>query len=305
MVDLAGSENITRSGAVEQRAKEAGNINKSLLTLGRVITALVEGQGHVPYRDSKLTRLLRDSLGGRTKTCIIATVAPTVQCQVSTGMGRPGSNEGGGWKPKGIARGSRRPPAEPPAVGCRPRVPTRHAHCAGQPVGRGDAARIPSSPMPAAASWEPDRRSSTSSPKNNTAGGDVVHAGVRASSQEHQEQARGAVHGGGEKGGPARRTRACMPWYRAWEGSGAGSALTTPLMDAMACRRLPPLHAFTSSRSRVRTLPPLHVFTSARFHLCTLSLPHAPASTRSRVHTLPLPLGRSTRRSPRPHISRK
>ena len=44
---------------MDQRAKEAGNINKSLLTLGRVITALVEGQGHVPYRDSKLTRLLR------------------------------------------------------------------------------------------------------------------------------------------------------------------------------------------------------------------------------------------------------
>ncbi len=57
-----------------------------MLTLGRVITALVEGQGHVPYRDSKLTRLLRDSLGGKTKTCIIATIAPTVQCQV--GMGK-------------------------------------------------------------------------------------------------------------------------------------------------------------------------------------------------------------------------
>ena len=84
LVDLAGSENITRSGAVDQRAKEAGNINKSLLTLGRVITALVEGQGHVPYRDSKLTRLLRDSLGGKTKTCIIATIAPTVQCQEET-----------------------------------------------------------------------------------------------------------------------------------------------------------------------------------------------------------------------------
>jgi hypothetical protein len=81
-VDLAGSENVSRSGAVDVRAKEAGLINKSLLTLGRVITALVEGLGHVPYRDSKLTRLLRDSLGGRTKTCIIATIAPTVQCQV-------------------------------------------------------------------------------------------------------------------------------------------------------------------------------------------------------------------------------
>lgn len=84
LVDLAGSENVSRSGAVDQRAKEAGNINKSLLTLGRVITALVEGQGHVPYRDSKLTRLLRDSLGGRTKTCIIATIAPTVHCQEET-----------------------------------------------------------------------------------------------------------------------------------------------------------------------------------------------------------------------------
>ncbi|KAK8936898.1 125 kDa kinesin-related protein [Platanthera zijinensis] len=74
LVDLAGSENISRSGAREGRAREAGEINKSLLTLGRVITALVEHLGHIPYRDSKLTRLLRDSLGGRTKTCIIATV---------------------------------------------------------------------------------------------------------------------------------------------------------------------------------------------------------------------------------------
>lgn len=59
-------------------------INKSLLTLGRVITALVESSGHVPYRDSKLTRLLRDSLGGKTKTCIIATIAPTVHCAEET-----------------------------------------------------------------------------------------------------------------------------------------------------------------------------------------------------------------------------
>lgn len=52
LVDLAGSENISRSGAVDMRAKEAGVINKSLLTLGRVITALVEGSGHIPYRCS-------------------------------------------------------------------------------------------------------------------------------------------------------------------------------------------------------------------------------------------------------------
>ncbi|KAK2581733.1 hypothetical protein KPH14_002216 [Odynerus spinipes] len=76
LVDLAGSENVGRSGAVDRRAREAGSINQSLLTLGRVITALVERAPHIPYRESKLTRLLQESLGGRTKTSIIATVSP-------------------------------------------------------------------------------------------------------------------------------------------------------------------------------------------------------------------------------------
>ena len=76
LVDLAGSENIQRSGAENKRAAEAGLINKSLLTLGRVINALVDKSSHIPYRESKLTRLLQDSLGGQTKTCIIATVSP-------------------------------------------------------------------------------------------------------------------------------------------------------------------------------------------------------------------------------------
>ena len=76
LVDLAGSENIQRSGAENKRAAEAGLINKSLLTLGRVINALVDRSAHIPYRESKLTRLLQDSLGGQTKTCIIATVSP-------------------------------------------------------------------------------------------------------------------------------------------------------------------------------------------------------------------------------------
>uniref|UniRef100_A0A803PWF6 Kinesin motor domain-containing protein n=1 Tax=Cannabis sativa TaxID=3483 RepID=A0A803PWF6_CANSA len=84
LVDLAGSENISRSGAREGRAREAGEINKSLLTLGRVINALVEHSGHIPYRDSKLTRLLRDSLGGKTKTCIIATISPSIHCLEET-----------------------------------------------------------------------------------------------------------------------------------------------------------------------------------------------------------------------------
>ncbi|KAL0691491.1 hypothetical protein Bca4012_091170 [Brassica carinata] len=77
LVDLAGSENIFRSGSRDGRAREAGEINKSLLTLGRVINALVEHSSHIPYRDSELTRLLQDSLGGKTKTCIIATISPS------------------------------------------------------------------------------------------------------------------------------------------------------------------------------------------------------------------------------------
>lgn len=76
LVDLAGSECVGRSGARNARAREAGSINQSLLTLGRVITALVDNHPHIPYRDSKLTRLLQESLGGRAKTTIIATLAP-------------------------------------------------------------------------------------------------------------------------------------------------------------------------------------------------------------------------------------
>lgn len=77
LVDLAGSENISKAGNEKGiRARETVNINQSLLTLGRVITALVERTPHIPYRESKLTRLLQESLGGRTKTSIIATVSP-------------------------------------------------------------------------------------------------------------------------------------------------------------------------------------------------------------------------------------
>lgn len=62
LVDLAGSENIGRSGAIERRACEAGNINKSLLTLGRCITSLVEQTPHVPYRLINLTNFLYNEL---------------------------------------------------------------------------------------------------------------------------------------------------------------------------------------------------------------------------------------------------
>ncbi|KAJ9063592.1 Kinesin- motor protein [Entomophthora muscae] len=84
IVDLAGSEDTKVSGASNQRAREAGSINQSLLTLGRVISALAASSEneslHIPYRESKLTRILADSLGGSSKTCFIATVAPTQSC---------------------------------------------------------------------------------------------------------------------------------------------------------------------------------------------------------------------------------
>eukprot|EP01084_Bolivina_argentea_P270852 460665_1 len=77
LVDLAGSERQSKTGAQGVRFKEATKINLSLSALGNVISALVEGKGkHIPYRDSKLTRLLQDSLGGNTKTVMIACVSP-------------------------------------------------------------------------------------------------------------------------------------------------------------------------------------------------------------------------------------
>ncbi|XP_042050674.1 kinesin-like protein KIN-12E isoform X3 [Salvia splendens] len=82
LVDLAGSERQKSSGAEGDRLKEAANINKSLSTLGLVIMSLVDlAQGkhrHVPYRDSRLTFLLQDSLGGNSKTTIIANVSPSI-----------------------------------------------------------------------------------------------------------------------------------------------------------------------------------------------------------------------------------
>ncbi|KAJ3612732.1 hypothetical protein NHX12_018990 [Muraenolepis orangiensis] len=78
MVDLAGSERQSKTGAKGKRLKEAAKINLSLSALGNVISALVDGRSaHVPYRDSKLTRLLQDSLGGNAKTVMLATVGPS------------------------------------------------------------------------------------------------------------------------------------------------------------------------------------------------------------------------------------
>ncbi|CDW52653.1 Kinesin domain containing protein [Trichuris trichiura] len=79
-VDLAGSERVKRTGATGQRAKEGISINSGLLALGNVISALGDRSlkvTHVPYRDSKLTRLLQDSLGGNSRTLMIACVGPS------------------------------------------------------------------------------------------------------------------------------------------------------------------------------------------------------------------------------------
>jgi len=77
LVDLAGSERQSKTGATGDRLKEATKINLSLSALGNVISALVDSKtSHVPYRDSKLTRLLQDSLGGNTKTVMVANLGP-------------------------------------------------------------------------------------------------------------------------------------------------------------------------------------------------------------------------------------
>jgi hypothetical protein len=82
LVDLAGSERVRVTGATGQRLEECKKINKSLSCLGNVISSLTDSKGpksYIPYRDSKLTRLLEDSLGGNCKTTMMAMISPAVE----------------------------------------------------------------------------------------------------------------------------------------------------------------------------------------------------------------------------------
>ena len=77
LVDLAGSEKIDKTGATGTTLEEAKKINLSLTTLGKVIAALTDKKiKHIPYRESKLTRILSESLGGNSKTCLVITCSP-------------------------------------------------------------------------------------------------------------------------------------------------------------------------------------------------------------------------------------
>merc|ERR1711998_364045 len=76
LIDLAGSERASKTGATKEQLKEAASINSSLSVLGDVINALSTGSGHVPYRNNKLTQLMQDSLGGNAKTLMFVNVSP-------------------------------------------------------------------------------------------------------------------------------------------------------------------------------------------------------------------------------------
>lgn len=77
-VDLAGSEKVSKSGATGLRLEESKNINSSLTTLGMVISALSDSSSHIPYRDSKLTCILQNSLGGNSKTAVVINIAMNI-----------------------------------------------------------------------------------------------------------------------------------------------------------------------------------------------------------------------------------
>ncbi|CAH2017024.1 unnamed protein product [Acanthoscelides obtectus] len=88
LMDLAGSERVSLTKAAGERLKEGANINKSLSVLGNVIRQLSEGKEFISYRDSKLTRLLSQALGGNAKSLIIGNIRPMIHREVADGLER-------------------------------------------------------------------------------------------------------------------------------------------------------------------------------------------------------------------------
>jgi kinesin family protein 5 len=85
LVDLAGSEQVSKTGVSGQQLEELKRINRSLSALGQVINSLTDGKStHVPYRDSKLTRLLQDCLGGNSKTSLVILCSPSSYNEMET-----------------------------------------------------------------------------------------------------------------------------------------------------------------------------------------------------------------------------
>ena len=85
LVDLAGSEQVSKTGVAGQQLEELKRINKSLSALGNVINALTDGRAtHIPYRDSKLTRLMQDCLGGNSRTALVINCSPSTYNELET-----------------------------------------------------------------------------------------------------------------------------------------------------------------------------------------------------------------------------
>uniref|UniRef100_G1QZ57 Kinesin-like protein n=1 Tax=Nomascus leucogenys TaxID=61853 RepID=G1QZ57_NOMLE len=144
LIDLAGSERASSTHAKGERLREGANINRSLLALINVLNALADAKGrktHVPYRDSKLTRLLKDSLGGNCRTVMIAAISPSsltyedtyntlkyadrakeIRLSVRASQGRLGRGAAPAGEQEGAGPSSPLPP-HPPSQPCTPELP--------------------------------------------------------------------------------------------------------------------------------------------------------------------------------------